>query len=174
MDRNQKNEVVDGLKESFSKAKIAVIAENRGLKVSELEKLRKNLREQDAQVQIAKNTLLRLAIKDTPYENLSDALSGTTMLAVGFKEPVGPAKVLSAFAKEFEAGFAIRTAGLEGKRLSEVDLLALSRLPGREQLLGKLLGTMSAVPSNFVRVLNAVPQTFLYALTAIKEQKEKQ
>ena len=83
MDRNQKNEVVSGLKGSFARAKIAMVLENRGLKVSELEKLRKNLREQDAQVQIAKNTLLRIAVRDTPYENLSDTLTGTTMVALG-------------------------------------------------------------------------------------------
>lgn len=174
MDRNQKNEVVSGLKGSFAKAKIAMVLENRGLKVSELEKLRKNLREQDAQVQIAKNTLLRIAVRDTPYENLSDTLTGTTMVALGFDEQVGPAKVVAAFAKEFAETFAIRAADLEGKRISEAELLALSKLLGREQLLAKLLGTMSAVPTSFVRVLSAVPQKLLYALTAVKEQKENQ
>ena len=174
MERNQKSEVVSGLKESFAKAKIAVVAEYRGLKVSDLEKLRKQLRDQDGQVQVAKNTLLRLAVKDTPYENLSDALTGTTIVALGYKEPVGPAKALTAFAKEFEAAFTLRVAGLEGARLSTAELLALSKLPGREQLLGMFLGTMSAVPTGFVRVLSAVPQKLLYALTAVKEQKEKE
>ena len=67
-----------------------------------------------------------------------------------------------------------RAADLEGKRISEAELLALSKLPGREQLLAKLLGTMSEVPTSFVRVLSAVPQKLLYALTAVKEQKENQ
>ena len=174
MDRDKKNEVVSALSDSFSRAKIAVVAEYRGLKVSELEKLRKSLREQDAQIQVAKNTLLRIAVKDTPYDNLSDAFSGTTAVAIGFTEPVGPAKVLAAFAKEYSAAFTIRGAGLEGNRISADDLLALSKLPSREVLLAKLLGTMAAVPTSFVRVLNALPQNFMYALTAIKEQKENQ
>lgn len=174
MDRDKKNEVVDALSDSFARAKIAVVAEYRGLKVSELEKLRRSLREQDAQIRVAKNTLLRIAVKDTPYDNLSDTFSGSTAVAVGFTEPVGPAKALTAFAKEYGASFTIRGAGLEGSRISAEDLLALSKLPGREELLGKLLGAMTAVPTSFVRVLNAVPQKFMYALTAIKEQKENQ
>lgn len=174
MERDKKNEVVSALGDSFSRAKIAVVAEYRGLKVSDLEKLRRNLREQDAQIQVAKNTLLRIAVKDTPYDNLSDSFSGSTAVAVGYTEPVGPAKVLTAFAKEHSASFSIRCAGLEDSRISADDLLALSKLPGREELLGKLLGTMAAVPTGFVRVLNAVPQKLVYALTAIKEQKENQ
>jgi Ribosomal protein L10 len=171
LNRDQKNEIVNALNETFSKAKFAVVADYRGLKVTELEKLRKNLRQSDGQMQVAKNTLLRLAVKGTPYEDLQDSFSGTTAVAVGFKEPVGPAKALTSFAAEFNA-FVIRNAVLDGKRLSADDVLALSKLPGREELLGKLLGTMAAVPTGFVRVLSAVPQKLLYALTAIKEQKE--
>lgn len=171
MNRDQKNEIIHALNDTFSKAKFAVVADYRGLKVTELEKLRKNLRQSDGQIQVAKNTLLRLAAKGTAYEGLCESFSGTTAVAVGFKEPVGPAKVLTAFAAEFNA-FTIRTAVLDGKLLSADDVLALSKLPSREELLGKLLGTMSAVPTGFVRVLSAVPQKLLYALTAIKDQKE--
>lgn len=171
MNRDQKTDVISALNETFSKAKFAVVADYRGLKVTQLEKLRKNLRESDAQVQVAKNTLLRLAVKGTPYENLTDSFSGTTAVAVGFTEPVGPAKALAAFAKEFNA-FTIRSASLEGSLLKPEDVEALSKLPSREELLAKLLGTMSAVPTGFVRVLAAVPQKLLYALSAIKDQKE--
>jgi large subunit ribosomal protein L10 len=92
-------------------------------------------------------------------------------VAVGFTEPVGPAKALTAFAKEFNA-FSIRCASLEGSLLKAEDVDALSKLPSREELLAKLLGTMSAVPTGFVRVLSAVPQKLVYALSAVKEQKE--
>lgn len=171
MNRDQKTDVVNALNETFSKAKFAVVADYRGLKVTELEKLRKNLRDNGAQIQVAKNTLLRLAVKGTPYEGLSDSFVGTTAVAVGFIEPVAPAKALTAFAAEFSA-FTIRSASLDGGLLSAEDVLALSKLPSREELLAKLLGTMSAVPTGFVRVLSAVPQKLLYALTAIKEQKD--
>lgn len=171
MNRDQKTEIISALNDTFSKAKFAVVADYRGLKVTELEKLRKNLRENDAQIQVAKNTLLRLAVKGTACESLSDSFTGTTAVAVGFKEPVGPSKALAAFSSEYSA-FSIRTAILDGKLLSADDVVALSKLPSREELLAKLLGTMSAVPTSFVRVLSAVPQKLLYALTAIKDQKE--
>lgn len=171
MNRDQKTDLINALNETFSKAKFAVVTDYRGLKMTELEKLRKTLRENDAQIQVAKNTLLRLAVKGTAYEGLAESLTGTTAIAVGFNEPVGPAKALTAFAKEFNS-FVIRSASLDGSLLSAEDVLALSKLPGREELLAKLLGTMAAVPTSFVRVLSAVPQKLLYALTAIKEQKE--
>ena len=171
MNRDQKIDVISALNEAFSKAKFAVVADYRGLKMIELEKLRKNLRENDAQIQVAKNTLLRLAVKGTPCEGLSDFFSGTTAVAIGFKEPVGPAKALANFSGEFKA-FIIRSAVLDGKVLREEDVISLSKLPCREELLAKLLGTMNAVPTSFVRVLSAVPQKLLYALSAIKEQKE--
>jgi large subunit ribosomal protein L10 len=171
LNRDQKTEIINALNETFSKAKFAVVADYRGLKVTELEKLRKNLRENDAQVQVAKNTLLRIAVKGTAYENLGEFFSGTTAVAVGFNEPVGPSKVLTAFAAEFNA-FSIRTAVLDGTLLSADDVIALSKLPSREELLAKLLGTMNAVPTGFVRVLSAVPQKLLYAFTAIKDQKD--
>ncbi|NCC62561.1 50S ribosomal protein L10 [Desulfobulbus propionicus] len=171
MNRDQKTDVISALNDTFSKAKFAVVADYRGLKVTELEKLRKNLRQNDAQIQVAKNTLLRLAVKGTPYESLTDSFSGTTAVAVGFTEPVGPAKALAAFAKEYNA-FSIRSASLEGSILKPEDVEALSKLPSREELLAKLLGTMAAVPTGFVRVLAAVPQKLLYALSAVKDQKD--
>lgn len=171
MNRDQKTDVISALNDTFSKAKFAVVADYRGLKVTELEKLRKNLRQSDAQIQVAKNTLLRLAVKGTPYESLTDSFSGTTAVAVGFTEPVGPAKALAAFAKEYNA-FSIRSASLEGSILKPEDVEALSKLPSREELLAKLLGTMAAVPTGFVRVLAAVPQKLLYALSAVKDQKD--
>jgi len=171
LNRDQKTDLVSALNDTFSKAKFAVVADYRGLKVTELEKLRKNLRQSDGQIQVAKNTLLRLAVKGTAYEGLADSFSGTTAVAVGFTEPVGPAKALAAFAKEYEK-FSIRTASLEGSLLKPEDVVALSKLPSKEELLAKLLGTMNAVPSGFVRVLAAVPQKLLYALSAVKDQKE--
>lgn len=171
MNRDQKTEIISALNDTFSKAKFAVVADYRGLKVTELEKLRKNLRENNAQIQVAKNTLLRLAVKGTACESLNDSFSGTTAVAVGFDDPVGPSKALAAFAAEFST-FSIRTAILDGKLLSADDVVALSKLPSREELLAKLLGTMSAVPTSFVRVLSAVPQKLLYALSAIKDQKD--
>ncbi len=171
MNRDEKASKVQGLNETFSKAKFAVVTDYRGLKVTELEKLRKELRQNDAFIQVAKNTLLKLAVQGTDFEDLGESFTGTTAIAFSFEEPVGTAKVLADFAKEFDA-LKIRSAVMDGKVLTVDDVSALAKLPGREQLLGQLCGVLTAVPTGLVRALNGVPSNLVYALQAIKEQKE--
>ncbi len=171
MNRDEKAGKVRQLNETFSKAKFAVVADYRGLKVTELEKLRGELRQTNANIQVAKNTLLKLAVEGTEYEELSGSFTGTTAIAFSYDEPVGPAKVLADFAKEFEA-LEIRSAVMDGKVLSAEDVIALAKLPSKDQLLGQLCGVLVAVPTGFVRALNGVPSNLVYALQAIKEQKE--
>lgn len=171
MNRENKVLKVNELKDTFSRAKFAVVADYCGLKVTELEKLRVDLRKQNAQIQIAKNTLLRLAAKDTEYEGLSENFTGTTVMAFGFEDPVGPAKALTDFGKDFEA-LQIRSAMFEGKLLNADEMIALSKLPSKDQLLGQLCGVLAAVPTKLVRTLNAAPSNLVYALQAIKDQKE--
>jgi large subunit ribosomal protein L10 len=171
LNRETKAEKVVELRETFSKAKFAVVADYRGLKVTELEKLRAGLREHDAHIQIAKNTLLKLAVKDTEYEGLTQDFTGTTAVTFSFEDPVGPAKALADFGKEFEA-LQIRSAVFEGKVLSADDVIALSKLPNKNQLLGQLCSVLAAVPTKLVRTLNAAPNNLVYALQAIKDQKQ--
>ena len=171
MNRDEKASKVSELNETFSKAKFAVVTDYRGLKVTELEKLRRELKQSEAQIQVAKNTLLRLAVKGTEYEALSEYFTGTTAVAVSFADPVASAKALTGFAKEYEA-LSIRSAALDGSLLNADDVLALSKLPGKPELQAKLLGTMAAVPTGLVRVLSGVSRNFVYVLQAIKEQKE--
>ena len=97
---------------------------------------------------------------------------GTTAITVSSGDPVLPAKILTDFCKDHPE-LKIRSASLDGKLLSADDITALSKLPGKEVLLGQMLSVMNAVPTGLVRVLSEVPRTFLYALQAIKEQKEQ-
>ncbi len=171
MNRDEKAGKVRILNETFTKAKFAVVTDYRGLKVTELEKLRKELRQNDAFIQVAKNTLLKLAVQGTEFEDLGESFTGTTAIAFSFEEPVGTAKVLADFAKEFDA-LKIRSAVMDGKVLTVDDVSALAKLPSRDQLLGQLCGVLVAVPTGLVRALNGVPSNLVYALQAIKEQKE--
>ncbi|WP_417909817.1 50S ribosomal protein L10 [Candidatus Electronema sp. PJ] len=173
MNRESKVQKVGELQQTFSRAKFAAVADYQGLKVTELEKLRISLRQQNAQLQVAKNTLLKIAAKDTAYEGLQQDFSGTTVVAFGFEEPVGPAKALAEFTKNFEK-LKIRSAMFEGQRMSAEQMIALSKLPSKEQLLGQLCGVLAAVPTKLVRTFNAAPSNLVYALQAIKEQKEQQ
>jgi len=171
LNRNDKAGKVKVLNETFTEAKFAVVTDYRGLKVTEFEKLRKELRQNDAFIQVAKNTLLKLAVQGTEYEELKESFTGTTAIAFSFEEPVGTAKVLVDFAKEFDA-LQIRSALMDGKVLTVDDVSALAKLPTRNQLLGQLCGVLVAVPTKLVRALNGVPSNLVYVLQAIKEQKE--
>ncbi|XOF32274.1 MAG: 50S ribosomal protein L10 [Candidatus Electrothrix sp. YB6] len=171
MNRENKASKVNELKDTFTRAKFAVVADYRGLKVTDFEQLRIRLREQGAQIQVAKNTLLRLAVKDTGFEELTQDFTGTTAVAFSFDDPVGSAKALADFGKENET-LQVRSAMFEGKMLSPDEIVALSKLPSKDQLLGQLCGVLAAVPTKLVRTLNAAPANLVYALQAIKEQKE--
>ncbi|MCB2180705.1 MAG: 50S ribosomal protein L10 [Desulfobulbaceae bacterium] len=173
MNRDEKAAVVADLSGKFEKAQIAIVTDYRGLTVSKLEVLRRELKKNNAEIRIAKNTLIRRAVQGTSFEGMQDHLLGTTALTVSYDDPVAPAKILTDFAKD-NPELVIRTAVLEGKVLSIDDLKALSSLPSREVLLSQVLSVMMAVPTSFVRVLNAVPQKVVYALQAIKEKKEQE
>ncbi len=172
MNRDEKAAIVAELNESFNRAKFSVVADYCGLTVSDLQKIRRDLRETRSEIRIAKNTLLRLAVTDTSCESLTDDFTGTTAIVVSYDDPVAPAKVLAKCAEDFEK-FQLRSAVLEGEKITVDDLVALSKLPSKEVLLGQLLSVMNGVPTAFVRVLSAVPQKLLYGLQAVKDQKEQ-
>ncbi|MBT8344869.1 MAG: 50S ribosomal protein L10 [Desulfofustis sp.] len=172
MNRDEKAAIVAELNESFNRAKFSVVADYCGLTVADLEKIRRDLRETSSEIRIAKNTLLRLAVTETSCESLSDDFTGTTAIVVSYDDPVAPAKVLAKCAEDYNK-FQLRSAVLEGEKITVDDLVALSKLPSKEVLLGQLLSVMNGVPTAFVRVLSAVPQKLLYGLQAVKDQKEQ-
>lgn len=171
MNRDEKLAVVSGLNESFNRAKLTVVADYCGLKVSEFQKIRVELKNCDSEIRVAKNTLLKRAVTDTGNAALSDDFTGTTAVVMGFADPVAPAKVVTKFADDHKK-FIIRCAALDGEKIGVEELIALSKLPSKEVLLGQLLSTWNNVPTGLVQVLTGVSRTFVYALQAIKEQKE--
>lgn len=172
MNRDEKSAIVSELGDSFSRAKFAVVTDYCGLSVSELQQIRVELKECNSEIRIAKNTLLKRAVAGTDSELLSDDFSGTTAVVMSYDDPVLPAKVIAKFADE-HAKFQIRSAALEGDKLSVDELIALSKLPTKEVLLGQFLSVLNNVPTGLVRVLSGVPRTFLYGLNAINDQKEQ-
>jgi large subunit ribosomal protein L10 len=120
---------------------------------------------------VLKNTLARRAVKGTPFEKLSDQMVGP--LAYGISDdPVAAAKVLHAYAKGNDK-LVIKGGAMPNYVMTAKEVGNLATLPGREELLAKLLGTMQAPVTKFVRTLNEVPSKFVRALAAIRDQKEK-
>ena len=171
MKKEDKKKVVQELHERAQKAEFAVLTDFRGLNVATMSALRKNLREASVDYQVAKNTLITRAIKGTGIEILKDYLKGPCAIAFSYGDPVAPAKVLTAFAKD-NKNFTIKTGVLSGKEVDLAGIKSLAALPSREVLLGQMAGALNAVPTGFVRALADVPRRLLNVLNAINEQKE--
>jgi large subunit ribosomal protein L10 len=167
-----KKQIVDDLEEKFNRSKIVILTNFSGLDVASMNTLRRQLREAKVEYRVVKNSLLARASENNSVALIKDKLKEASAVAYSFDDPVAPAKVLSAFAKENEK-FKIKAGVLQGKILSADAIVALSTLPSREALLGQLLSVMNGLPTAMVRALNNIPQKLLYVLTALKEQKEQ-
>jgi len=170
LNRTGKEQLVAELAGKLASVKAAFIADYRGLTVEQANDLRNKLREAGVEYQVVKNTLLKLAIRDTESACLEEFLQGPTAIAMAGEDPVAPAKVLSEFAKANDK-FELKGGMLDGKKLDISGIKALSDLPSREVLLAKVLGSMNAPVSNFVGVLAAVPRSLVQVLAAIQDKK---
>lgn len=171
MNRTEKAEVISALKSRADGASIAIVTDFKGLTVEDMTDLRRQLREAGVDYQVVKNTLARIALDGGTHEVLKDGIKENCAVAFGYDDPVAAAKVLSEYGKKNKK-FQIRFGSLEGNFMDENAMKELSKLPSKPELLAKLLGTMNAVPTNFVCLFANLERKFLYALTAIKEQKE--
>jgi large subunit ribosomal protein L10 len=167
----EKQKIAEDLHERFSKSAIVVVTDYKGLDVSAMNDLRRKLREEDIEFQVAKNTLLLRAAKDTEVALIQDYFKGPSAVALSYKDPVAPAKILAQFAKDNKK-LEIKGGVLKDKVLDVNAIKALAKLPSREVLLGQLLSVINEVPSSFVRTIAEIPRSLLNVLTAIRDQKE--
>lgn len=168
---SQKKELVSDLSRKFAEKKILILVDYKGLNVPKMTELRAKLREAGVELIVVKNTLLARAAAGTDVELVKDFLAGPNAIAMSYDDPVIAAKVLNEFAKENDK-LEIKAGVLSGKVLDFKDVKALSDLPSRDVLLATVLSAMNAVPTSLVRALSNVPERLLYALQAIKDQKE--
>lgn len=166
-----KKQVTRDLNERFSKSKIVIATDYKGLDVEAMNELRTKLRDADAEYQVAKNTLLIRASEETDVALIKDCFTGPTAIALSYEDPVAPAKALTEFAKDHNK-LEIKFGVMDGKVLDLSSIEALAKLPSHEALLGQLLSVLNGVPTGFVRTLNAIPGQLVNVLTAIKDQKE--
>ena len=170
MNRQEKALRVKELQEKAARAGAAIITDFKGMTVENTDALRVELRKVGVDYVVVKNTLARIALKDTDHTVLLEAFNENCAIAFGYDDPVGLAKSLVDYAKGNKK-LLIKSGSLEGKYLEADAINALAKLPSRPELLSSVLGTMNAVPTNLVGVLANVPRNFLYALNAIRDQK---
>ena len=170
LNRKEKAVVIEEVSAEVAQAQSVIIAEYRGLDVASITVLRKTARESGVYLRVLKNTLVRRAIAGTPFEGLSDQLTGPLIYGIS-ADPVAAAKVLAGFAKENDK-LVLKGGAMPNSVMNQDGVKALATMPSREELLAKLMGTMQAPITQFVRTLNEVPTKFARGLAAVRDQKE--
>lgn len=170
--RKEKEQTVAELTAQFSRMKSAVLVDYKGLKVKDAQKVREKSWAEEVDYAVVKKTLIKLALKNAGFENAitDNQLQGNIGLVLGYNDEVATAKFAAGLAKEIDA-FKIIGGISEGKFLEVNQVKALASLPGKVELLAKLVGTLQAPISGFVRVMSGNLGGLVRVLNAIKEAK---
>lgn len=170
--RPEKEKVVSQLKDKLAQTKSLFLTDFTGLNVAEMTELRRSFREKNVEYNVAKNSLIRLAIQKTDFEGVSQHLEGPTGLVFGYDEPTVPAKVVHEFQKKTEKP-KIRVFWMEGKIFGEEELKRLARLPSRKELLAQILSGLNSPMSNLVGTLHGVLRNFIGLIDALQKDGSK-
>lgn len=168
-----KNEKIEAIKEHVAKAKVMIVTEYKGLSVAEITDVRRRLQKEDGDYTVVKNTLAKIAIKGTPFECMSDLLEGPVAIAMGFGDEVSPAKVFTKFMKDSKKG-EIKGGAVDGVLLSPKEVEALAKLPSKEELYAKILGSINSPASGIANSVNAVMRSLVYAMDQVRQKKSAQ
>ena len=166
MRKEQKTAVVDKLSGAFKKATIALVSEYRGMTVAETTEVRRKLRAVRGELKVAKNTLIRRAIKDTGYTSLEDKLGGPVGLIISTEDPVEIAKTVVGF-KDLGEKFKLRGGVVDGQAVTVAEIQALATLPPKEVIVAQLLGLIQAPATHLVRLLNEPGSQLVRLIDAI-------
>jgi large subunit ribosomal protein L10 len=170
LDRNKKETFVTDMNGRLKKAQATFLVDYQGLDMPAMDKIRSELRKVDAEFQVVKNRLLKLASQDTDNKSIENYFIGPCAIAITYSDVVSPAKALINLAKEIKT-LGIKAGQISGKPMDIDDIKRLASLPGREQLLAQVLSAMQAVPTSMVRVMNGIILKLLFLLKAIESQK---
>lgn len=171
MNRTEKQAQVTELQKQYKAAVAIFLSDYRGLTVAEMTEIRDELSKVQSRMQVVKNRLMKRALANESLPEMDSHLAGPTAIAFAEEDPVGAAKVLAKFQKEFEA-LEIRAGVMKGEVIDAKQIEALSKLPSKEELYAKLLGTLSASASNIVRVLQGNSEKLVRVLAAVRDTKE--
>jgi len=168
----EKQKIVDDIKQKFQGATGVVLADYRGLTVSEVTSLRVELRQAGVEYRVLKNTMIRRAADEMGLQGLDPFLEGPTAVAFS-ADPVAPAKILSEYSKK-NKNLTIKVGVLEGKVIDAEKIKDLANLPSREVLLSQVLAGMQGPLQGMVNVLQGPIRKLAYALEEVRKLKEAQ
>lgn len=169
--KEQKKKELEDLEDKFSKMKVAVFVNFTGLNVKDANALRNILRKDKIDYGVAKKTLLKLALEKTSYKDIEPKeFLGNIAVAFGYEDEIMPAKLLNQFKAQHEA---LKIIGgiLEKKYIDAAKVLELANIPGKPELLAKLVGSINSPLSGFVNVLAGNLRGLVQVLKAMSEKK---
>jgi len=170
MNRKIKKQIVSHLSSKLKQATFAVLTDYRGLNVEKITQLRNELRSVSSDYRVTKNTFLKRASRGTALEQLNQFFVGPTAILLSYNDPIAPSKILSKFLENYSE-LNIKAGFLQGKVLSAEEIKELSILPGRKELLGKVVSLCTLPQIRLLNALNCLPLKLVQVLRAIEKNK---
>ncbi len=172
LNKAAKQEIIDNLSEAFKSSPSIFVVEYKGLNVKEIEKLRRGVKAANADLKVVKNSLLIKASEETDIERINDLFQGPTAVAICEEDSPKVAKV---FVDSLEDLPALKIKGgiVEGKVVGFEEIMQISRLPSREELITKFITLLSVPMSNVATTLKQMQTKVVYALSAVKDKKSE-
>lgn len=156
---SEKQAIVEALTERLQGASAGIVIDYKGITVAEDTQLRANMRKEEVEYTVVKNTLLRFAAKNVGLDELDSVLNGTTSLATTSADPIAPFRIVKEFTSKMPKDsnkFVIKAAFMDGKMLSDSEVTEIAALPSKDALYGKVLGTMLAPITSLAVVLGQI------------------
>ena len=168
--KEQKRTILEELKKKIAQQKAMIFVDFKGLKVKDLSKLRNELKQKDSELLVSKKTLMKIALEDNKLECNPEEMEGQIALVFGFKDELSSIKAVYNFSKENQ-NLKVLGGYIESQKqefLGAEDMIILGQLPSKEELLARLVGSLSAPISNFNNVLQANIKGLIYVLAKAK------
>jgi len=168
--KEQKVKTVADLKDKLSRASGMVLANYHGLSVSQIQELKKSLKESDAEFVISKNTLISRAAEEAKKEIPGEQLEGPTAILFAFGDALASIKKLADFIKQYQLP-EIKIGDLEGRVISKDEVLSLAKIPSKQELYAKVVGSLNSPIYGLVTALSGNFRNLVYVLKQVENSK---